>query len=290
MTDSTEQPSKKITRRRLLVKGFRTIVGLSLAALVEGEREVDAFQVTHVDVPLARWPRGAGTLRIGLISDFHADTKHDVERTGRAARLVMEQKPDLVVLGGDYVTSHFQRRLLPAAIEALYPCAAAPRGAFAIMGNHDHWGNNAQFATAHLAKGGICVLNNRSVPIPGTDGLYLVGVDDPWCRKMDLARAVSGIPEGAVKILAMHEPDFADTIGPGFELQLSGHSHGGQIRIPWLPVLHTPKYGHKYPEGLQRAPHHWVYTTRGVGTVGPPIRLFCPPEITLLELHSKAYS
>ena len=84
----------------------------------------------------------------------------------------------------------------------------------------------------------------------------------------------------------MHEPDYADEAPPGFALQLSGHSHGGQIRIPGLPAFHCPKYGRHYPEGLRQGPHHPVYTTRGVGTIGPPIRLFCPPEVTVLTLRS----
>ena len=83
-------------------------------------------------------------------------------------------------------------------------------------------------------------------------------------------------------MLLVHEPDYADEAPPGFALQLSGHSHGGQIRVPGLPPLHVPKYSTHYPEGLQQGPHHPVYTTRGVGTTGPPIRLFCPPEVTVL--------
>jgi hypothetical protein len=87
-----------------------------------------------------------------------------------------------------------------------------------------------------------------------------------------------------VKLLLIHEPDYADEAPASFALQFSGHSHGGQVRIPGLAPIIVPKYSRRYPEGLQRARHHMVYTTRGVGMVGPKFRLFCPPEVAVIRL------
>ena len=101
-------------------------------------------------------------------------------------------------------------------------------------------------------------------------------------------QALQGVPETAVKLLLMHEPDYADEAPPGFALQLSGHSHAGQIRIPGLPPLHCPEYGRRYPEGLQQTTHHPVYTTRGIGMIGPQMRFCCPPEVTILTIQPAA--
>ena len=114
----------------------------------------------------------------------------------------------------------------------------------------------------------------------------MVGLDDRYAGRQDVARALDSVPPDVCKLLLVHEPDYADEAPAGFALQLSGHSHGGQVRVPGLPPLHVPKYSTHYPEGLQQGPHHPVYTTRGVGTTGLPIRLFCPPEVTVLTLHA----
>lgn len=139
----------------------------------------------------------------------------------------------------------------------------------------------------HLGEAGMTVLRNQSVPFPTVDGAWIVGLDDVCVDKQDAETALQGVPSDACKILLVHEPDFADQSPPGFALQLSGHSHAGQIRLPGLPPLHCPKFGRHYPEGLEQSEHHPVYTTRGVGMVGPQIRLFCPPEVTLLRVYPK---
>jgi predicted MPP superfamily phosphohydrolase len=92
------------------------------------------------------------------------------------------------------------------------------------------------------------------------------------------------VPDSAVELLLVHEPDYADEAPRGFSLQFSGHPHGGQVRIPMLPPIIVPTYSRRYPEGLQQARNHLVYTTRGVGMVGPKFRLFCPPEVGLIRL------
>ena len=101
----------------------------------------------------------------------------------------------------------------------------------------------------------------------------------------DPVQALRGVPQDAVKILLVHEPDYADEAPVGFALQLSGHSHAGQIRLPGLPPLHCPVYGRKYPEGVQQANNHLVYTSRGVGMMGPQMRFCFQPEVTLLTIN-----
>ena len=120
----------------------------------------------------------------------------------------------------------------------------------------------------------------------GSGALALAGVDDVWEQAADLGRALRGIPAEACTVLLAHEPDFADQVRRHpVDLQLSGHSHGGQVWLPLLGAPVLPLYGQKYPRGWYRLDHLQLYTNRGVGCITPPIRLNCPPEIALFELQ-----
>jgi len=245
--------------------------------------ETERLTVTNLDVRVEGWPRASAGLRVGQLSDMHCDCDRAVERTARAARLLMEQKPDVVFLTGDYITVDPHRWSAPCA-DALAPLAAAPGGVFAILGNHDHWAADPDEVARQLHRVGFTVLRNRSAPLKNAPGIWVVGLEDRCEKKQDPARALRNVPGRALKLLLIHEPDYADEAPPEFALQFSGHSHGGQIRVPGLPALRTPLYARRYVEGLEQAKHHRVYTTRGVGVIGPRFRLFCPPEATLLRL------
>jgi uncharacterized protein len=135
----------------------------------------------------------------------------------------------------------------------------------------------------------VRMLTNRSARI-STRGVdwWLCGVDDIWSGKPDLGAALRDVPGGAFRVLLAHEPDFADEAARhGVPLQLSGHTHGGQVLLPGRKPLVTPEHGRKYTVGLQRAAGSdtWVYTNVGLGVTGIPIRINCPPEITLLTLE-----
>jgi predicted MPP superfamily phosphohydrolase len=117
--------------------------------------------------------------------------------------------------------------------------------------------------------------------------LTLVGLDDVWERKHDLRAALAGVPDDECKLLLVHEPDYADEAAHyPVDLQLSGHSHGGQINLPGYgrPVL--PYLGQKYPAGLYQVGLMALYTNRGIGVISPPVRFNCPPEVTLLTLRA----
>jgi predicted MPP superfamily phosphohydrolase len=135
------------------------------------------------------------------------------------------------------------------------------------------------------------VLDNSGVALSaGGSQLYLAGVDDCWSGAPDLELALDGAPAAAPVVLLAHEPDFADTfaLDGRVSLQLSGHSHCGQVRLPGIGALVLPTYGQKYDAGLNKASNMWVYTTRGIGVIGPPVRFNCPPEITEIMLVRKA--
>jgi len=252
-----------------------------LTGLYAWNVEPNTLVVETVPVPL-------NGLTIGFLSDFHVNAPVPPAHIARAAQMLMTHAPDLILLGGDYVTrSASDARDCADALAQL----AAPLGVFAILGNHDYWVGHTDQIVAQLTRVGIRMLQNESVAIgAGNDRIYVIGLDDVWEKHVDLDRALAMVPDEACKIVIVHEPDFGDeSARQGIDLQLSGHSHGGQVRLPYIGAPILPYLGRQYPMGLQRAgASTWVYTTRGVGMISPGVRFNCPPEITFLKLQTSA--
>ena len=244
--------------------------------------ESERLELTHIRIPLpSQWARLAGC-RLVWMSDLHLYPHTRLPYLERAARAAASLNPDVLLLGGDYVLE-----TAGAVCELAPVLAAVPSrfGRFAVLGNHDIW-EGRETVEAGLADHDIALLTNRSVRLEFRGGyFYLAGVDDCWSGTPDLQLALRNCPEEAPVILLSHEPDPADEYAndPRIFLQVSGHSHGGQVRFPGLGSPFLPPFGRKYPMGLYRVRSAWLYTNRGVG-VTAPIRLNCRPEITLLEL------
>lgn len=284
---------RKLTRRKFLYAGAAAIVGASALSL-DGLAESYESHVVRIDIPLARLPESFDGFTIAQLSDFHYDPHFSAVPIRKAVAIVNSLKPDLVVLTGDFVTAPAistprSRRRAAGKAE---PCAETLRalqasiGRFAILGNHDREAGGDR-VTAIVAGQGIPVLRNRSVPLErGTDRVWLVGVDDVLKGLPDLGAAIKKIPAKDTKILLAHEPDFADesSLQP-IDLQLSGHSHGGQIWIPGIGAPWLPPLSKKYPRGLYQVGDLTLYTNFGIGTIRLPIRINCPPEITLIKLR-----
>lgn len=221
--------------------------------------------------------------RIALLSDFHLYPLTQPEFIREAVALTNSLKPDLTVLTGDYVWREVE------AIFELAPILAgldARQGVYAVMGNHDLWTDVAA-VKAGFDEAGLPYLINQGVPISqGGGAFYLAGLDDGWAGQPDLAATLEGAPADAPVVLLLHEPDLADEYAhyPQIALQLSGHSHGGQVRFSrWgAPIL--PYLGRKYDMGLFRVQEMWVYTNRGIGVTNEPLRFNCPPEVTEITL------
>ena len=249
------------------------------------EIEPASPEVTRRDIQITGWPAPAAGLKIGQLSDLHCQDDRAVRRAALAARMLMAEKPDLVCVTGDYITSGFGPEWADAAAQALAPLRAAPRGVFGILGNHDYADGRTEALCDALTQAGFCMLRNRAAAVPGVPDVWIVGLESRSLSAENPAQAMQGVPAEAIKILLVHEPDYADEAPPGFRLQLSGHSHAGQIRVPGLPPLYCPSFGRKYPEGLQQAQNHLVYTSRGIGMMGPQMRFCCPPEVTVLSIY-----
>ncbi len=247
--------------------------------------------IVRQEILLKRWPARMDAFNIALLSDFHYDPIFSVHPIQSAVEMVNRVRPDLVLLTGDFVTSppfgHRSRALVGAE-----PCAQllqklqATHGRWAVMGNHDVIAGTPQ-VTAALRAVGLAVLSNMAVPIEHNGGrFWLAGVGDVLLNAADLHSALHSVPPDEAVILMAHEPDYADYVARyPVDLQLSGHSHGGQIRLPLSPPLYLPPLGSKYFSGLYSIRELTLYTNVGLGTITIPVRLNCPPEVTLITIR-----
>lgn len=273
------------TRRSLLkALGFGTLgAGGAVAGYLYGTRiEPERLRLERVSIPIEGLGSGLDGLRIALLTDFHLYPHTRIDLIRSAVEMSNRLKPDLVLLGGDYVQSRADAILDLAPVLAMLD---ARYGIFGILGNHDHW-KGADVVEEQLTKAGLPVLRNRGVTLAiNQSPLYLAGLDDGWVRRHDLARALEGRPAETDTLLLMHEPDFADDHcrDGRIALQLSGHSHGGQVRLPLIGSPFLPPHGRKYDMGLYRVRDMWLYTSVGIGLTAP-IRLNCPPEVTEITL------
>lgn len=238
------------------------------------------LQLSRLELPLPQ-PALAG-LKLAFVSDIHAGSfMHEADLL-RIFGLVAQQQPDLVCLGGDLInTRQRELQLLRRPLQLLAP----PCGIFAVPGNHDHFhGSDIGDWNAFLRGLGVQVLTNRGVRIDrGGASLWLCGVDDLTEGEPDLAAALQGRADGEPCVLLSHHPDFFfEAAAAGVELTLSGHTHGGQIRIGgWAPVHHS-RFG--YEAGWYESEGCRLYVGRGVGVTVLPLRIGAPPEIPLVQV------
>jgi len=238
----------------------------------------------RVEIRIPSGMRTPPRLRIGLVADTHVGSVVRPPDIDRALTLLLATEPDLLLFGGDYV-SESPRHITDAAAVLGNAASATRFGSLAVLGNHDY-SNGAERMTAELEKRGIRVLRNDSACVGDDPGeLWIAGIDDALLGSPDPERAFSGVPPGARALALWHEPDLAECAAQhGAFLQLSGHSHGGQVRLPVVGTVAAPTGGRRFVEGLNYAEGMPIYTTRGVGVYRPPVRFRCSPEVTLVTL------
>jgi predicted MPP superfamily phosphohydrolase len=293
--ESGDKPAAKpeqrpaLTRRRFLLGSTAAAAGLALYS-----SEVARHEISVVTRPIVidNLPAAFQNFRIVQISDIHYDEFTEPAFVDRVIRHVNALAPDLVLATGDYISNSPRGR--EYALGAMGRCAGAlsriacPQR-FAVMGNHDSI-LGAPTIRPILAEVNIPLMVNEYVPIERAgQRLWLCGIHDPCTHVPNLHTAIPERPDGPV-LLMSHGPDYADTVvthprGRLVDLMISGHTHGGQVRFPFLPPLHLPPGGRQYVEGLFHFDRMQLYVNRGIGTTGVPFRLNCPPEITLLTLQ-----
>jgi predicted MPP superfamily phosphohydrolase len=286
--DTVERHPSRRNFLRLAIRSGIGLSALSLGSIAYGSTiEAGWLDVNHVALRLPRLGSQFDGYRVAQISDIHMDEWMTPARLSHAVSVINAQRPNVVAITGDFVTLAPQH-YAPGLISALEKLKARD-AVVAVLGNHDHWTAPSVIRRV-LRDSGIIDLSNKvhSVRRKGEE-LHVAGVDDYWERKADLGAVMKQLPQRGAAILLAHEPDFADiSAATGrFDLQMSGHSHGGQVRLPFMP-LRLPKYGKKYPSGRYRVRDMIQYTNRGLGMVGPHARFRCRPEVTVFTLYSGA--
>lgn len=241
-------------------------------------------RVNHQAVVLPRNHANLAGLRIAFVSDTHVGPTFTAEDLRSISRDLRREKPDILLLGGDYVSQspYFIDEIAPEIAEMV---ATARFGTWAIVGNHDV-SNVRSRVERMLADAGAGVLVNRAAQVETDRGpLWLVGIDDLLLGRPDLPAAFADVSADAACICLWHEPDAAEkaSIYAPF-IMLSGHTHGGQVRLPGLGPLALPKAGKRFPSGRFSIGDMTLFVSNGVGLYRPPVRLGCPPELVMIHL------
>jgi predicted MPP superfamily phosphohydrolase len=269
---------------------------LLVAALSVAGLGLYAFWLEPSSIRLARYdvpgnPASFKDLSIAVIADLHAGSTYIGEaKIDRVVTLTNAAKPDLILLTGDYVRSVSRSlggRHIPIAVIArhLKPLRA-PLGVYAVIGNHDRWEDAGSVAAAFGAAG-ITVLENRNVTLSTARGpVHLAGIGDLYTKAHDPGRALSGIAADAPVLCFTHTPDLFPQLPPACALTITGHTHGGQVRLPFIGRPIVPSgYGRRYAAGYIREGRKALFVSTGIGTSMLPVRFGVPPEVTFLRLE-----
>ncbi|HEY0386395.1 MAG TPA: metallophosphoesterase [Pyrinomonadaceae bacterium] len=279
-------PKVNFTRRQFLSGVMAApLVAVSAATAYGSFIEPYSYQLSTTDIFIRDLPAAFDGFRIAQISDVHHSRLVSIEEVRRVVALAQGAKPDLIALTGDYTTTY--RRYIEPCAEAL-GALSAPEGVWAVLGNHDHY-TDPQLTTRALARAHISVLNNANTLIRrGSDAVQLVGIDDWDWNGTDWPRAFYGVDQKRPTILLSHQPRVFDLVETEqVSLVLSGHTHGGQVSLPFIGAPARFSKQLKYLRGLYEHDGAQLYVSRGTGVIGLPFRFGVPPEIAILRLRRR---
>lgn len=272
--------------RSWIEKSVLTSLAVSLCCYIYGTKiEPNWVEIVPVQLTISHLDRAFDEFKLVQISDLHLGRFMTEARLQRIIRLVNQQHADAIAITGDIVTKggRFNARQVEQLrdLQASFPIVA-------VLGNHDHSRKIKPLKQA-LERIGIDNLDNQVYLFNRNEQqLAIAGLDDPYWGEADLDGTIAQLPPEVPAILLVHEPDYIEESAKThkFALQLSGHSHGGQIKIPFLAPLVLPRGGTKYYAGLDRVEDTFTYTNRGLGMTNLPIRIGSRPEITVFTLRS----
>jgi hypothetical protein len=250
-------------------------------------RTIDEVEVANIALPVRALPPALQGVVACQISDFHLDMDEDVERLELAVDVINREKPEFVFLTGDYFSGPDTMRRYVGAFRHALARLNPKVGVFAVAGNHDHWSSFDTIAGA-LDAAGVDLLSNANRPLKlKGEPIVIVGIDDLWSRRAEPSRAFKDVAPDAATIVLAHNPDtalYARHLGPG--VMLSGHTHGGVVRIPFYgsPLRSILRIGKQFYAGLNLYEDFYIYTNRGLGTFWLRIRINCRPEISRFSL------
>jgi len=277
--------SKFPLSRRQFLSGLAATPLLAVSGLSAYARLVEPYNylISHTDIFIKGLPSRFEDFRITQLTDIHLSKILGVEEVHRMVGLAQQTKPDLFVLTGDYATTY--RRYIEPCSEAL-SALSAPEGVWAVLGNHDHY-TDPELTTRSLQRHHIEVLSNENTTLRrASDSLQLSGIDDWSWAGADWPHAFRGLQGNVPTILLSHQPgvlEFEET--RNVSLILSGHTHGGQINVPWVgAAARLVTKDLRFAQGLFRQGNVQLYVSSGTGVIGLPVRLGVRPEIAVLRL------
>lgn len=261
---------------------FWGAVTLGAGALLYGALfETEKLRVERRTLRIPRWPQSLDGYKVAVLADAHVRDHRSILMAQRAVEHALMAKPDMVVVPGDTI-AYWKKDVLEM-VEAAYASLKLMHGkVIAVPGNHDYFAGDAAWLAPVFESLGIHYLRNESWHC---DGVNWVGVDSEIAGMADPYAAIrTCAPEDPI-VIVWHEPDMVDSLPWGPELMISGHSHGGQFVTPWGWAPATSRLGKKYLRGFHAGTVVPLYVSRGIGTTGPPARLFCPAEVSILTLR-----
>lgn len=267
-----------------------TLIGMSgLSYYYAREIEPEMLRINNETIAANHIPHSFNDFKIIQFSDTHVGFHYTEEQLTDLVSKINKLKPDLIVFTGDLIDAPHEYKKTKQISEILYNLQAE-YGKYWIYGNHDHGGYGTQLVHDIMEDAHFHLLQNSHIPIQrGQDEIILAGIDDVILGTPDLPATLKNVNEELFTILLAHEPDFADTtVNFPVDVQLSGHSHGGQVRLPFIGHLYTPTYAEKYIQGKYRFNQDklLLYVNKGIGTTRLPFRFFCQPEIHSYTLKS----
>jgi len=269
--------SRRAVLRGLVTTGVGAITGAGAYGFLYGRHQLT---VTRQTVPVTGLPAAFTGLRIGLLTDVHRSRWVSHEDVMLAVAALMNERPDLIILGGDYVTWGDRHFVGPSA-EALAPLSA-PHGVFGILGNHD---DDHDMPTALTKNNAVMLKDARTQLLINNEPLDFVGIRYWTRRQADITSLVRGAT-GTVVLLAHDPRRLAEAALLKVPLVLAGHTHGGQVVLPGIGAIAAQKF--LVVAGLGRRDRTTMFVSRGVGTVYVPVRINCPPEVAVLTLQPSA--
>jgi uncharacterized protein len=284
---------KNITRRSFIKRMFGGV--LALGGISTGgyyyahEIEPHMLDITYHNIKSSLLPKEFDGFKIVQFSDTHLGFQYNLEQFNKLMGEINGLEPDMIVFTGDLMDNPTEFKETGQIIQALTKLRA-PFGKFAVYGNHDHGGYGSDIYRKIIEEADFTLLVNeaKAVTLLNGSAIHIAGVDDSMLGHPDIETAISELTENSYTILLSHAPDYASKASKyNIQLQLSGHSHGGQIQIPFFGPVVTPPHGEKYPEGFYRLgdnPGLTLYVNRGLGTTRLPFRFLSKPELTMFTL------
>lgn len=268
--------SRRAWLTRSLAVGGTGLLGFSYGYGIEKRQ----LSLTRLTIPVRPRHQSIDGLKIAVMGDFHHDDFGDEDLIRRAVAAINKEGVDLVCLVGDYI-SNDALAIVPLSSEL--KDLRSTLGSFAVFGNHDRIHYDPVLKSS-MEGAGIRLLDNTIVSF---DRFSVAGLDSFLTRRSNLARVRKELPPEKPALLLWHEPDTFDLYDdPRIALQVSGHSHGGQVCAPFIGPLKLPLFGRKYPYGHYSRRESSLFVTRGIGTLDIPARFLCPPEVAFLTLRA----